>query len=88
MCVHRSRPLSLSRSVCTHAHTHAHTRSLLLGTVRHNVLFGLPYDAARYQRVITSCALDRDFALFPLGDETPIGERGVTLSGGQKARVR
>jgi ABC-type multidrug transport system fused ATPase/permease subunit len=56
--------------------------------VRHNVLFGLPYDAARYQRVITSCALDRDFALFPLGDETPIGERGVTLSGGQKARVR
>lgn len=24
---------------------------------------------------------------FPMGDFTPVGERGVTLSGGQKARV-
>ena len=58
------------------------------GTVRNNILFGLPYDPVRYERVIQACALDRDIALFPSGDETPIGERGVTLSGGQKARLR
>ena len=58
------------------------------GSVRNNILFGLPLDVERYNTVITACALDRDFALFPNGDGTQIGERGVTLSGGQKARVR
>lgn len=32
-------------------------------------------------------ALDKDFSLFPNGDQTTVGERGVSLSGGQKARV-
>ena len=53
----------------------------------HQVLFGSPHDAVRYQRVLEACALEDDLAALPSGDATEIGERGVTLSGGQKARV-
>jgi ATP-binding cassette subfamily C (CFTR/MRP) protein 4 len=41
----------------------------------------------KYQQVIKVCALERDFSLFPYGDRTIVGERGVMLSGGQKARI-
>lgn len=44
-------------------------------------------DKAKYQKVIECCALKPDFALFPYGDKTMVGERGVSLSGGQRARV-
>ncbi|XP_045033102.1 ATP-binding cassette subfamily C member 4 isoform X3 [Daphnia magna] len=57
------------------------------GTVRQNILCGLEYDLKRYKKVIKACALDKDFSLFPNGDQTAVGERGVSLSGGQKARV-
>ena len=57
------------------------------GTVRQNILCGLEYDAERYQRVIEACALLDDFRLFSDGDCTLVGERGTSLSGGQKARV-
>lgn len=33
------------------------------------------------------CALLRDFSLLPYGDKTIVGERGISLSGGQRARV-
>ncbi|KAL2611008.1 hypothetical protein R1flu_022700 [Riccia fluitans] len=56
-------------------------------TVRDNILFGAPYDAARYKHAIHVSALDRDLALLPGGDLTEIGERGVNISGGQKQRV-
>lgn len=38
-------------------------------------------------RVIKVCALKRDFSLFPFGDRTIVGERGTSLSGGQRARI-
>ncbi|XP_052861311.1 probable multidrug resistance-associated protein lethal(2)03659 [Anopheles cruzii] len=60
---------------------------LFSGTVRQNILFGLPMDRERYRRVVKTCALERDFHLFPNGDKTIVGERGVSLSGGQKARI-
>uniref|UniRef100_A0A7N9AYA3 ATP-binding cassette, sub-family C (CFTR/MRP), member 4 n=1 Tax=Mastacembelus armatus TaxID=205130 RepID=A0A7N9AYA3_9TELE len=54
------------------------------GTIRSNILFGKELNAQKYERVIKACALKR---LLPHGDQTLIGDRGATLSGGQKARV-
>ncbi|XP_075979217.1 putative multidrug resistance-associated protein lethal(2)03659 [Anticarsia gemmatalis] len=60
---------------------------LFVATVRENILFGLPFDRVRYKRVVKACALIRDFELLPHGDSTLVGERGVSLSGGQRARI-
>ncbi|KAM6180104.1 ATP-binding cassette sub-family C member 4 isoform 2-T2 [Erethizon dorsatum] len=57
------------------------------GTVRSNILFGKKYEKERYDRVIKACALKKDLQLLKDGDLTVIGDRGATLSGGQKARV-
>nr|AIN44104.1 multidrug resistance-associated protein 4-like protein [Laodelphax striatellus] len=57
------------------------------GSIRQNVTFGLPFDKKRYKQVTRVCALERDFELFPYGDMTLVGERGASLSGGQKARI-
>ena len=40
-----------------------------------------------YKKVIASCALKTDFEILPADDQTEIGEKGINLSGGQKARV-
>lgn len=56
-------------------------------TVRDNILFGLHYDAMRYERAIRVCELEQDLDMLPAGDATEIGEKGVNLSGGQKQRV-
>ncbi|KAJ0181224.1 hypothetical protein K1T71_003309 [Dendrolimus kikuchii] len=60
---------------------------LFAGSVRQNILFGQAMDRPRYNTVVRRCALDRDFTLFPQGDKTVVGERGVSLSGGQRARI-
>ncbi|XP_043656318.1 probable multidrug resistance-associated protein lethal(2)03659 isoform X2 [Drosophila teissieri] len=60
---------------------------LFTGTVRQNILFGLPMDKHRYRTVVKRCALERDFELLPYADKTIVGERGASLSGGQKARI-
>lgn len=57
------------------------------GTVRENILFGLSFDEKRFQHVVHVCSLTKDLNDFLNGDLTEIGQRGVTLSGGQKARV-
>ncbi|XP_041637493.1 multidrug resistance-associated protein 4 [Cheilinus undulatus] len=57
------------------------------GTIRSNILFGKPLNQQKYEKVIRACALKRDMELLPDGDLTLIGDRGATLSGGQKARV-
>ena len=41
----------------------------------------------RFTEVVEACALEKDFSLFPNGDSTLVGERGISLSGGQKARI-
>ncbi|CAK4619836.1 unnamed protein product [Aphanomyces euteiches] len=56
-------------------------------TIRENILFGLPYDRVKYNKVIEACALEKDLTLFAAGDRTEIGTKGVNVSGGQKARI-
>ncbi|THH08106.1 hypothetical protein EW145_g2928 [Phellinidium pouzarii] len=56
-------------------------------SIKDNILFGHTYDEARYNAVIEACALRTDLGIFEDGDATEIGARGVSLSGGQKARV-
>ncbi|NXD28363.1 MRP7 protein, partial [Spelaeornis formosus] len=56
-------------------------------TVRKNILFGQEYDARLYKEVLEACALSEDLNILPSGDQTEVGENGVTLSGGQKARI-
>ncbi|XP_026764672.2 ATP-binding cassette subfamily C member 4-like [Galleria mellonella] len=60
---------------------------LFPSTVRENILFGLPYDPVKYRKVCKVCTLEKDFLQFPYGDQTLVGERGVSLSGGQRARI-
>jgi ATP-binding cassette subfamily C (CFTR/MRP) protein 1 len=56
-------------------------------TVRENILFGAPFEEDRYWRAVKAAALPSDLELFADGDGTELGERGVTLSGGQKSRL-
>jgi ABC-type bacteriocin/lantibiotic exporter with double-glycine peptidase domain len=50
-------------------------------------MFGKPMQEGRYQETIKACQLQRDLEILPSGDLTEIGEMGINLSGGQKARV-
>ncbi|KAF8812935.1 multidrug resistance-associated ABC transporter [Phlegmacium glaucopus] len=56
-------------------------------SIKDNILFGYPYDEERYNMVVECCALQPDLEMLEDGDATEIGARGVSLSGGQKARV-
>ncbi|KAL2753561.1 hypothetical protein ACRALDRAFT_2139965 [Sodiomyces alcalophilus JCM 7366] len=56
-------------------------------SIRDNILFSAPYDPLRYAAVLDACALRPDLASFRHGDLSDIGENGIGLSGGQKARV-
>ncbi|KAF9009619.1 multidrug resistance-associated ABC transporter [Cyathus striatus] len=48
-------------------------------TIRNNILFGSSFDEGRYNKVIYQCALKQDIDLFDAGDQTEVGERGLTL---------
>ncbi|KAJ9693150.1 hypothetical protein PVL29_012054 [Vitis rotundifolia] len=60
---------------------------ILSGTIRENILFGKAYDSTRYSDVLEACALDIDISLMVGGDMAYIGDKGVNLSGGQRARL-
>ncbi|PFX16866.1 Multidrug resistance-associated protein 4 [Stylophora pistillata] len=57
------------------------------GTIQHNITFGKPLDELRYQGILEACSLHKDLEQFSKGDLTHIGQRGVSLSGGQSARI-
>lgn len=56
-------------------------------TIQENILFGKTMDREFYDKIIKICALTQDIENLPMGDQTEIGEKGVTLSGGQKQRL-
>ncbi|KAJ5754674.1 Metal resistance protein YCF1 [Penicillium manginii] len=56
-------------------------------SVRENIVFGHRWDPAFYELTVEACALIDDFKIMPDGDQTEVGERGISLSGGQKARL-
>jgi ATP-binding cassette subfamily C (CFTR/MRP) protein 1 len=60
---------------------------IMNATVKENIIFGHRYDSNFYEKTVKACALLDDFVQLPDGDETVVGERGISLSGGQKARV-
>ena len=57
------------------------------GTIRQNILFGRELDINRYDEVINLCCMGPDIASFNYGSDEFVGDRGTTLSGGQKARL-
>ncbi|KAF5121156.1 Multidrug resistance protein fer6 [Metarhizium anisopliae] len=60
---------------------------LLSDTLRENIVFGRPFDAAWYDEVLGRCCLHQDLEMLSDGDMTVVGEKGVSLSGGQKQRI-
>ncbi|KAG0210227.1 Multidrug resistance-associated protein 1 [Mortierella sp. NVP41] len=60
---------------------------ILNASVKDNILFGQPYEEARYLQILYAAGLEPDLAILPAGDLTEIGERGINLSGGQKQRM-
>ncbi|XP_023212683.1 multidrug resistance-associated protein 4-like, partial [Centruroides sculpturatus] len=56
-------------------------------TIKENILFEEKYQEEKYKKILHITALEKDISLFPKGDLTVVGERGVIMSGGQKARI-
>ncbi|KAJ7303772.1 hypothetical protein DFH08DRAFT_793782 [Mycena albidolilacea] len=84
--------MAKNNTVDEHGNTHgiayaAQSPWLRHQSIRDNILFGSPMDETRYNNVIQCCALKPDLEMLEDGDATEIGVKGVSLSGGQKARV-
>lgn len=56
-------------------------------TIEDNIVFGLEFSEARYNKAVLAASLERDLPNFPNGWKTIIGDRGINISGGQKARI-
>nr|VWO94880.1 MRP-like transporter [Ganoderma boninense] len=63
------------------------TAWIMNATLRQNIVFGQPEDDERFHEIIKACCLEPDLDMLPHGEQTEIGEKGINLSGGQKARV-
>ena len=58
------------------------------GALRDNITFNKPFDSTKFQKIEElACALSKDIEQFPDGELTTVGERGIVLNGGQRARV-
>jgi len=56
-------------------------------SIKHNILCNEAWNEARYKAVLHACALEHDLKAMPMGDDTPVAEKGLSLSGGQRQRV-
>ncbi|KAI9305402.1 hypothetical protein BJ944DRAFT_239688 [Cunninghamella echinulata] len=77
---------STNGTICNVAYV-AQTSWIQNKTIKENILFGQPYDAERYNKILYMAALTGDLKILENGDSTEIGEKGINLSGGQKQRV-
>lgn len=76
-----------SASICGTIAYVPQTAWIMNGTIKENILFGCKYEPDFYQKTLNACALLSDLAILPDGDATQVGEKGISLSGGQKARL-
>ncbi|KIJ49226.1 hypothetical protein M422DRAFT_225864 [Sphaerobolus stellatus SS14] len=60
---------------------------IMNATLRDNILFGREADEEFFEDIIKACSLEHDLEMLPNAEMTEIGEKGINLSGGQKARV-
>ena len=60
---------------------------IISGTVKENIILGNEFDQERFDEVIELCWLEHDLKILHNGADTEIGERGINVSGGQKARI-
>ncbi|XP_032499905.1 cystic fibrosis transmembrane conductance regulator [Phocoena sinus] len=60
---------------------------IMPGTIKENIIFGVSYDEYRYRSVIKACQLEEDISKFAEKDNIVLGDGGITLSGGQQARI-
>ncbi|KAK9460193.1 P-loop containing nucleoside triphosphate hydrolase protein [Lipomyces oligophaga] len=79
----------VSGSVTVHGYVAycAQVPFIMNASVKDNILFGKRFHADFYEQTIRACALVEDFRVLPDQDETLVGEKGINLSGGQKARL-
>ncbi|KAL5045769.1 hypothetical protein BDW71DRAFT_183332 [Aspergillus fruticulosus] len=56
-------------------------------SIRECIVAMSAFDKAWYTSVISACALAQDFEQLPCGDDTVIGSKGISLSGGQSQRI-
>lgn len=75
--------------VTVHGHTAyvAQQPWVMNASVKENIVFGHRWDPQFYERTVHACGLAEDFKTLPDGDQTEVGERGISLSGGQKSRL-
>lgn len=55
---------------------------IISGTVKDNILFGLPFDHVKFDKCVKACQLTRDLEIMDKGMMTVIGDRGINISGG------
>jgi len=66
----------------------AQTPWILNDTIMNNIIMDLPFDGGLFKQAIAAASLGPDLEIFPDGHYTLVSEQGVSLSGGQQARLQ
>ena len=80
--------IQIDSSICSKGFAYISQESWLEAmTIKENILFGNEMNTSYYKQCIDACDLNRDLEMFANGDMMMVGENGICLSGGQKARI-